>query len=803
MTEWIAGVPRRLMRQRPALPLLLVLSLPFLLDYLFPFPHEKLHRPPATIVYDRDGEPLRVFLPSDDKYRFPVTLDEVPPELVRALIASEDRHFFRHPGVDPVAMLRATWSNIRARRVVSGASTIPMQIARMTQPRRRSLAAKAIEALRAMQLTAHYSKRELLEIYINLAPYGSNIEGVGAASFFYFAKEPRRLSLGEIALLTTLPRSPNRYDPFRDPKAARNARDRVLAQLHERGAFTAREIGEARRQQLPGSRRRVPFTAPHWCELARRESPASPRLQTTLDPRVQRIAEQRVVARAAELRSRNIENAAVVVIDNTTREVRALVGSADFFDRRYDGQNNGAVARRSPGSALKPFLFAKAIDDGRLIPETYLLDIPTDYSGYVAENYDGTYRGRVTARDALIQSLNAPAVRLVSELGVDSFLTTLRHGGLRTLDRPSSDYGLPLILGAGEVRLLDLTNLYATLAEGGVHRPVRLFRTDVVSSRLSVVGESSPGRQGSENRQLTTDTPLPGERLFSAEATALITEVLCDLRRPDMPQGWELTADTPRIAWKTGTSYGHRDAWSIGFSARYTIGVWIGNFDGHGVKGLSGSEDAAPLLFDLFRAIDPTSVRRHTPQRIERIDVCAISHQLPAPHCTDRISVRRIANVSRLTSCTIHRLLIVDAKTGERLTGDCVASRPSVARVFAIDPPELVSYRRANGEQVSMLPQLSNACHDIDADQRPRIVSPDPTTPYRIRRDAPLRYQEIRLTAESGSDVSNLYWYQDGVLIATQRPERPVFVTPVVGLHRIAVVDDLGRADSVTYEVRD
>jgi penicillin-binding protein 1C len=748
----------------------------FLADRVFPFPSAKLHRAPAVIVYDREGEPLRIFLPADEKYRFPVTLNDVPPELIRALIASEDRHFFHHPGVDPVAMLRASWSNLRARRVVSGASTIPMQIARMAEPRRRSFASKGIEALRALQLTAHYSKRELLEIYVNLAPYGSNIEGVGAASYFYFRKEPRHLSLGEIALLTTLPRSPTRYDPFRDPAAARQARDRVLAQLHERGAFTAAEIGEARRQELPGTRRRVPFLAPHWCELVRREAPAAARLQTTLDPRLQRIAQQRVTARAAELRSRSIENAAVVIIDNATREVRALVGSADFFDRRTDGQNNGAVARRSPGSALKPFLYAKAMDDGRLVPETYLFDIPTDYGGYVAENYDGTYRGRVTARDALIQSLNAPAVRLVSDVGVDSFLNTLRRGGLRTLDRSPGDYGLPLILGAGEVRLLDLTNLYATLAEGGVHRPVRLFRSAMPKA--------------------------PGERLFSAEATALITDVLCELRRPDMPQGWELTADTPRIAWKTGTSYGHRDAWSIGFSSRYTIGVWIGNFDGHGVKGLSGSEDAAPLLFDLFRAIDPSSVVRRALPRVETIEVCALSHQLPTPQCPDRVTISRIAGVSRLTACTIHRLLIVDAKTGERLSGECAASRPSVTRVFAIDPPELVSYRRANGEQVATLPPLSASCHDVDAGQRPHIVSPDPATPYRIRRDAPLQYQEIRLTAESGSDVSNLYWYQDGVLIATQIPQRSVFVLPAAGVHHIAVVDDLGRANSVTYEVK-
>ncbi|HEV7765854.1 MAG TPA: penicillin-binding protein 1C [Thermoanaerobaculia bacterium] len=755
---------------------LALILVPLLLDWAFPFPHQKIRRPPAVIVHDRAGEPLRIFLPQDEKYRFPVTLDEVPPELIQALIASEDRNFYRHPGVDPLAMVRASWANVRARRVVSGASTIPMQIARMTEPRRRSLRAKMIESLRAIQLTAHYSKRQLLEIYVNLAPYGSNIEGVGAASYFYFDKEPRRLSLGEIALLTTLPRSPNRYDPFRDPAAARRARDRVLAQLHERGAFTEREIGEARRQQLPGKRRRVPFAAPHWCELARREAPATTRLETTLDSTMQRIAQQRVAARASALQSRGIGNASVVIIDNKTREVRALVGSADFFDARHDGQNNGAVARRSPGSALKPFLYAKAIDDGRIVPETYLLDIPTDYSGYIAENYDGAYRGRVTTREALVQSLNAPAVRLVADVGVDSFLIMMRRGGLRTLDRAAADYGLPLILGSGEVRLLDLTNLYATLAEGGVHRPLRMFRA--------------------------TAAPARGERLISAEAAAMITEVLCELRRPDMPQGWELTADTPRIAWKTGTSYGHRDAWSVGFSSRYTIGVWIGNFDGHGVKGLSGSEDAAPLLFDLFRAIDPSSVTRRTLSRIEAIDVCAISHQLPTPHCRNRVSIQRIASVSKMSACTTHRLLIVDAQTGERLSGECVASRPSIARVFAIDAPELVSYRRANGEQIATLPPLSAACHDVDTEQRPRIVSPDPATPYRIRRDAPLRYQEIRLAAESGSDVSSLYWYQDGVLIATQRPERAVFVVPAIGQHRIAVVDDLGRSHSVTYEVR-
>lgn len=748
----------------------------FIADKLFPFPEEKLYRAPATIVFDRDGAPLRVFLPSDQKYRFPVKLSELPPELERAIIASEDRHFYRHPGIDPFAFARASWSNLRARHVVSGASTIPMQIARMAQPRRRSLLAKAIESFRALQLTAHHSKRELLEIYLNSAPYGSNIEGVGAASYFYFGKSASQLSLGEIALLTTLPRAPNRYDPFRDAKTARRARDLVLAQLQQRGAFSAREIAEARRQSLPGTRLRVPFLAPHWCELARHES-HDVMLQTTLDRRMQRIAEQRVAARIGELRARGVENAAVVIIDNHTREVRAMVGSAAFFDARYDGQNNGAIARRSPGSALKPFLYAKAMDDGRVVPDSYLFDIPTDFGGYVAENYDGTYRGRVTVREALVGSLNAPAVRLLSDEGVDSFLTVLRRGGLRTLDRRAGEYGLPLILGSGEVRLVDLTNLYATLAEHGVHKRWTMFRSP-----------ESPH----------------GERLFSREAAALVTSMMCELKRPDMPQGWELTADTPRIAWKTGTSYGHRDAWSIGFSARYSIGVWVGNFDGHGVNGLSGSQHAAPLLFDIFRAVDQSSVVDQTPQLggIDEVEVCALSHQLPTPQCPHRVRIKRIVGVTHLHSCTEHQLFIVDRKSGERLTGGCVATHSSMARVFEVAPPELVSYRRANGEAVQDLPPLSASCHDIESADAPRIVAPDGNTPYRIRRDAPLQYQEIRLAAHAGSDAETLYWYQDGVLVATQRSGHAAFVAPQFGTHRLAVVDDLGRSSSISYEVQ-
>jgi len=751
-----------------------LLPFAFALDALYPLPEHTLHPPAATVIHARDGAVLRIVLPPDEKVRIPVTIDELPPDLIRALIASEDRWFYKHPGVNPFAIARAAWTNVRAGHVVSGASTIPMQIARMIEPKRRSLRSKGIEVFRALQLSRRYSKRELLEIYVNLTPYGRNIEGIGAASYFYFGKKPAQLSLGEIALLTTLPRSPNRYDPLRDPQRARAARDEVLRQLESRGAFPRAEIEKALLQPVPARIRRAPFVAPHFTDLAFARGGRAPRLHTTVDAGVQSIAERQVAARIASLRAFGIENAAVVVIENETRAVRAMVGSADFFDRRFDGQVNGAFSRRSPGSTLKPFLYAKAIDEGLLLPDSYVFDIPTDFSGYVAENYDGNYRGRITAREALVLSLNASSVRLLARVGLDEFVQLLRSGGLTTLDRRSGAYGLPLILGAGEVTLLDLTNLYATLAQGGVHRPAQVFREE----------------------------PTTGERIFSAEAARMVTEILCEVRRPDLPQTWDLTREAPAVAWKTGTSYGHRDAWSVGFSKRYTIGVWVGNFDGRGQKGISGSEHAAPLLFDLFRTIEGRASRPETTYAdVERVEVCALSHELPGPDCAKTIAIPYLAERTKLRRCTWHRRVLVDRATGDRLAGECVASRPHVEQVSVVYPAELVAYWHAQGQQVEGLPPLSAACGEVPADDAPRIVSPDATTPYRIRRDAPIDYQEILLQAQTAADVSTLYWYVDGHLIASLAPNRRAFLRPARGTHRVVVVDDSGRSDSVTYEV--
>jgi len=770
-----------------------------LLDLLFPFPWANLQRPAAVVVSDRAGEPLRFFLPADERWRMPVKLEELPADLPKALVASEDRRFWRHPGVDPWAIGRAAWANLRRGEVVSGASTIPMQIARMADPGPRTLATKIREAFRALQLERRYSKNELLEVYLNLTPYGGNVEGVGAASWFYFGKEPDRLSLGEIALLTALPRSPVRYDPTLHPAAALAARDRVLAQLAERRVFGRRQLREASAQPLPRARRTPPFAAPHFAGELVKLLPGEARIRSSLDRGMQQVAESQVARRALELRAQGIGNAAVVVIENESRAVRAFVGSAGFFDTYFQGQVDGVVAPRSPGSTLKPFLYALAVDSGRVLPDSYILDVPTDFAGYVAENYDGRYRGRVTVREALVQSLNACAVRLLARVGLDPFLKTLRRGGLATLDQPAGRYGLPLILGAGEVRLLDLANLYASLAQGGLYRPVRMIEPlEVRDRRGRIVKPEAAG-------------PEDGERLFSRDAARAIAEILTDVRRPDLPESWDLARGVPPVAWKTGTSYGHRDAWAIGFSRRLTIGVWVGNFNGRPRLGISGSQHAGPLLFDLFRALDPggkgpVEADPRPPSLENEIEVCALSHELPGPFCPDRARIAFLSGKSSLVPCTIHRRVLVDRETGDLLAGDCMNRRPHEFRILTLHPPELVAWWRSQGapdSQIAEPPRLSPECSGIPDGDPPKIVSPDEVTAYHLRKGVPADFQRIPLVAQTAPGVSRLFWYQDGTLVATTAPAdgQNRFLDPVRGAHRLVVTDDLGRSDGITYRV--
>lgn len=743
----------------------------------FPLDKGQLYKPASQSIYDGDGKLLRAFLSTDEKWRMPCRLNEVSPYLQKALVAVEDRFFRYHPGVNPWSIARAFYLNIKHGRVVSGGSTITMQVARMMEHRKRTHLSKLIEIIRALKLELFYSKKEILEFYFNLAPYGGNIEGVGAACYYYFQKSPAEISLGEAALLVAVPNSPTQLNPQRFAEKAKSKRDQVLAYLLKKKAISQAEyryaLGEEISIQNPG----IPFEAPHFTDLMHAQYPGKQRVYTTLDRETQRKCTDILKKQLAGWRSRGISNAAVVVLDNQTNSLCALVGSYDFFDQDNSGQVNGAVSPRSPGSALKPLLYAYAIEKGLITPAAILHDVPVNYAGYVAENYDGKYHGTVTVKDALTRSLNVPAVLLLAKVGVWDFITFLREGGVSSINPKKTDYGLSFILGGCDVTLTELANLYSTLANSGKFRPIRYCR----------------------------DEPLQeGKRVLSDGASYIISELLTEVVRPDLPAFWEYSLDRPTIAWKTGTSYGHRDAWSVGYTKRYTVGVWAGNFDGQGARELVGAQVAGPILFDVLNAVSRAEDWRwfSAPYTVGTRRVCGRSGMFPNSDCPHTVEELFLRGISPNEECKIHRAFYVDDQTGFRLCKSDLTERAYQRKVYEIWPAEVATWMERNGYPLDRVPALMPVSQRIMAGDGPLIRSPETTCEYQLRRGISPDDQKILLDASVENSVNLIFWFLDGKLIWSGPPQEKTFIYPETGEHTLVCQDDHGRSTSVKLVIR-
>jgi penicillin-binding protein 1C len=520
----------------------------------------------STLVIDREGRLLRPYATAEGRWRIPATLDHVDPRYVEMLLAYEDRRFRSHPGVDPLAVARAAYQFVTSGRIVSGGSTITMQVARLLEPRsERSFQAKLRQAVRAIQLERVLSKDEILALYLTLAPFGGNLEGVRAASLAYFGKEPRRLAMAEAALLIALPQSPEFRRPDRSAAAARAARDRVLDRIATAGRIPADEVVLAKHDAVPAGRRPMPALAPHAAEQVVAAVPGRKVHRLTIDAALQRslqdLARERARGLGPDL------SVAIVVVDHVSGEVLARVASSDYFDERRAGQVDMTQALRSPGSALKPFIYGLAFEDGLVHPETLIEDRPVRYGAYAPENFDMTFQGTVSVRRALQLSLNVPAVALLDKVGANRLTSRLAQAGAPLVLPKGETPGLAMALGGVGVKLSDLTMLYAGLARGGTALPLVERADDRV-------------------------VPAP-VRLIDPVGAWYIGNVLIGSPPPDNAAGG-------RIAYKTGTSYGYRDAWSLGYDGRRTIGVWVGRPDGAPVAGLTGRTAAAPILFDVF-----------------------------------------------------------------------------------------------------------------------------------------------------------------------------------------------------------
>jgi penicillin-binding protein 1C len=769
---------RRVIRVRNVLLLALVAvgGLCVMDQIVFPLPEHALHRPHSTFVYSREGKLLACFASADEFWRKPVKLDEVSPRLVKTVLNTEDRWFYWHPGVNPVSLVTAAIDNIRAGKVVRGGSTITMQIARMMEPKPRTILSKFIEILRAFQLEWHYSKDELLEFYLNLAPYGGNIEGVGAASFFYFGKSANELTLAESATLAAIPASPNSYRPDLQPEACRRRRDRNIAALRDRGLITAEEYADAIAEEIPDQRMERPFIAPHFSTDLRANFADSCDLYSTIDYNVQLLCERLAKRHHDFLTSKEIQNLSVVVIDNRSGELLAMVGSPDFHDEHHDGQVNGATSLRSPGSALKPFAYALGFEDGLIVPASRVEDIPVNYAGYSPENYDEQYHGLVSVREALINSYNVPAVNVTARLGLRKFYDLLKRGGLSSLDKRYYEYGLPLVLGACEVSLLDLSNLYAMLARGGLYQPVSML--------------------------ITGDTQ-PSDSLFSYETCFLTSSILSNLQRPELTTSWEFSADRPTIAWKTGTSYGRKDAWTIGYNPKYTVGVWAGNFSGEGSPYIVGVDIAAPLMLDIFQEItrgEELTWFEPSPD-VEVREFCARSGLLPGPHCPKKVRDLYVRGVSPGRRCDVHRIVKVDAESGYAVCSACRRSGQVISQVTEKWPPKISRWLLACG-QTSPPPVHNPNCTGVPDNRSPVISSPEEDGQYVLSGGTPEQYQQIKFEASVAADSREVHWFLDREWFATSEAGSSLFYAPEPGEHKLMCVDDLGRSSTVSFVVK-
>ena len=758
------------------------------------WPHEPLSRlaPSSTAVYDDAGHLLRLTLASDERYRLWIPLREMPASLVRGVMLHEDAWFRWHPGFNPVSLARGGWVTYVRGGNRQGGSTITMQLARLVYHlNTKTPGGKLRQAVRAFELELCYSKDDILEAYLNYAPYGRNIEGAAAASLIYFDKPVADVSLPEALTLAVIPQDPSRrvresgnMDRADDVIGSRlaDARERLFKRWI---ADYPQDAAMAPLMKLPlrlRSPEHLPFAAPHFVEEViadrRMRSTTMPsEIHTTLDLDVQRLFERQVSAHIDHNADRGIRNAVAIAIDTRDMGIKALVGSADYKNAEIAGQVNGALAKRSPGSALKPFIYALGFDQGVLHPQTVLRDVPTSFGPFTPENFDGRFLGPVTATDALIRSRNIPAVYVASKLQSPSFYEFLKDAGVSRM-ASEDHYGLALVLGGGEVSPEELASLYAMLANRGLLKPLR---------------------------KTADDPSATGVRMLSEEASFMVLDMLRQNPRPDdasiaQPGGLP-------VYWKTGTSWGFRDAWTAGIVGPYVVVVWIGNFDGAGNPAFVGVEAAAPLFFhiaDALRARDPKLAEppHAPPKHLKRVQICLASGELPNAWCPQRGITWFIPGKSPIRVSSVHRAITVDNTTGKPA---CPPFDPSAthSEVYEYWPSDLAKVFRQAGIPRRAPPELPDCASDSSADdgQAPQIVSPLRGEVYtrRISREGDER---IALNATVDAGVQNLYWFVDDGFVGSTNAREPLLWQPAAaGQFTLRAVDDHGRADSRALRV--
>lgn len=753
----------------------------------------------CTLLYSSEGNLLGARIAPDGQWRFPET-DSLPEKFVASLTTYEDRRFFRHPGVDVAAIARAVCLDVKHRRIVSGGSTLTMQLSRIARGNReRSFTEKGIEVCWALFLETIYSKQEILCLYASHAPFGGNVVGVETAAWRYFGRSAKDLSWAESATLAVLPNAPALIHPGRNRRLLKAKRDRLLRSLKERGYIDTMEYELSCMEPLPEAPLNLPNDAPHLLERLAALRPGT-RITSSLSQHLQRRTQKTVDRYAREYASNHIHNLAAVIADVETGEVLAYAGNASFqADERHGNNVDIITSPRSTGSILKPFLYAAMLHDGQILPSTLVADIPLNINGFVPQNYNRTWSGAVPANRAIERSLNVPLVRMLSQYNTGRFMSLLKSLGMTTLRFSEDHYGASLILGGAEATLWDLAGMYASLSRvlGHHHRYNGRYDPRDIHPLTPFPSEEK------EEIRSVADARLTDKPLLSAASIWFAFEAMSALNRPEEEADWGQFESMKRVAWKTGTSYGGRDAWAIGATPRYVVGVWVGNASGEGRAGLTGVGNAAPVMFDLFTLLPGGEWFDMPYDEMEKTAVCRKSGHRASQICAaDADSVYIPRSGMSTPVCPYHRLVHLTPDGRFRVNSSCESPERMVVRPWFVLPPSEEYYYRSSNIDYVPLPPFKPGCEQTKASEQIELIYPEHNATLHLPKGFAGKAEKFVFRAAHARSDATIYWHLDADYLGETHGDHQIACSASVGKHLLTLVDERGNQRKILFEVK-
>nr|WP_238354468.1 penicillin-binding protein 1C [Fulvivirga marina] len=764
-----------------------------MLGYYLMLPEKLFDAPYSTTLESRDGQLLGAAIASDGQWRF-AEVDSVPVKFEEALIHFEDEDFYYHPGFNPFSLLRATWQNLRSGKVVSGGSTITMQLVRLSRrDKPRTLWQKLIEIVLATRIEFTYSKEEILNMYASHAPFGGNVVGLNTATWRYFNRGAEDISWGEAALLAVLPNSPALIHPGRNRDDLRAKRDRLLDKLLSEGVIDSLTNQLAKSESIPDKPLPLPLLAPHLLTRAIKDGHEQRNITSTIDLSLQRRVSRIVDNHHSTLRGNEVHNAAAIVANVRSGEVLAYVGNVRQAGREHNNYVDVITAPRSTGSILKPFLYAAMLDEGQILPSSLIPDVPVFISGFAPKNFSRTYDGAVPADRALSRSLNVPAVQMLRQYRYEKFHSLLKELGMTTLVQSPDHYGLSLILGGAEGTLWDISGMYAGLANTLNHYNSHSDRYRYSESSYKPLHYTV---QVSGSQEERSDTGI-----LSAAAIYHTMEALLEVYRPTEESSWEMFDSSQKIAWKTGTSFGYRDAWAVGVTSEYVVGIWVGNADGEGRPGLTGLQAAAPLMFDVFDILPKSSWFDQPLSEMLSMNICRESGFRATEFCTQIDTMQIIKSGDRVRGCPYHKPVHLDVN-GYRVHADCEpVSNMEHTSWFVLPPVQEYYYRSKNPAYRKLPPYRKDCLSDQVSIAAMEVIYPKKNSIIYIPKELDGSLGSAVFEVAHRRPETTIYWHLNNQFVGATTRIHQLSVSPPAGNYELTLVDDKGKYIAQKFKI--